>query len=47
METNTFAAGGPIFLGVLIALTVALKWPNWVHYLWSALAIIWGVIALA
>ena len=37
--------GGAILLGILIAATVVLKWPNWVHYLWAALAIIWGVIA--
>ncbi len=40
------AAGGPILLGVLIALTVYLKWPNWVHYIWAAIAILWGLMAL-
>lgn len=41
------AAGGPIVLGILIALGVALKWPNWVNYIWAAIAILWGLIALA
>lgn len=47
MELGAFAAWGPILLGIFIALTVALKWPNWVHYVWSAVAIVWGIIALA
>lgn len=41
----TMAAGGPIILGILIALGTALKWPNWVNYIWAAVAIIWGIIA--
>ncbi|MEK6882776.1 MAG: hypothetical protein AABY22_24345 [Nanoarchaeota archaeon] len=44
-ETYT-AAGGPILLGVLIALTEVLKWPRWMQYIWAAMAIVWGVIAL-
>jgi len=42
----TMMAGGPILLGILIALGTALKWPNWINYLWAAIAIIWGIIAL-
>ena len=41
------ASGGPILLGVLIALTELLKWPRWVHYIWAALSIAWGIISLA
>lgn len=43
---STMAAAGPILLGALIALGTYLKWPNWTNYLWSAVAILWGVIAL-
>lgn len=39
-------AAGPIVLGVLIGLTELLKWPRKTHYIWAALAIIWGIIAL-
>ena len=39
-------AGGPILLGVLIALGTFLKWPNWTNYLWAAIAIGWGLLAL-
>ncbi len=46
MELGSLTAWGPILLGVMIALTVALKWPTRLHYLWSALAILWGVISL-
>ncbi len=42
---TAMAAGGPIFLGVLIALGTVLNWPKWTNYLWAAIAIIWGVIA--
>ncbi len=38
------AAGGPILLGVLIGLTVLLKWPNWVNYIWAVVAILWGLL---
>ncbi len=39
-------AGGPIFLGVMILLTLALNWPRWIHYIWATVAILWGVMAL-
>ena len=41
------AVGGPIFLGVVIALTQFLKWPSWMNYVWAALSIIWGIVALS
>lgn len=37
-------AGGPILLGLLIALTEALKWPRWLHYVWAGVAILWGIV---
>lgn len=43
---ESLAALGPIVLGVLIAITTALKWPSWVQYLWAAIAILWGVVSL-
>lgn len=43
---ESLAAGGPIVLGILIAITTALKWPSWVQYLWAAIAILWGVVSL-
>ena len=39
-------AGGPILLGVLIALGTALKWPNWVNYIWAGVATLWGIAVL-
>lgn len=45
MDLN-LAAYGPIFLGVMILLTLVLKWPAWFHYMWAAVAILWGMIAL-
>ena len=43
---SLFLTGGPVLLGILIALTEALKWPRWVHYIWAGIAIIFG-LALA
>ena len=43
---GAMAAGGPILLGVLIALSTALKWPKWTYYIWAAIAVIWGILAL-
>lgn len=43
---ESLAALGPIVLGILIAITTALKWPSWVQYLWAAVAILWGVVSL-
>lgn len=44
MALETLFSGGPILLGVLIALTKALKWPDWLHYVWAAIACIFGVV---
>tara|TARA_Y100000310_G_C20352502_1_gene655054 strand:- start:115 stop:261 length:147 start_codon:yes stop_codon:yes gene_type:complete len=35
--------GGAIIVGILIALTVFMDWPNSLHYLWSVLVLIWGI----
>lgn len=43
---DTFFGGGAIFLAVGIALTAALNWPKWFNYVWAALALGWGLIAL-
>lgn len=44
MALEQLMGGGPILLGVLIALTEALKWPRKVHYAWAAAAVVWGII---
>ena len=44
MVLETFMGGGPILLGVLIALTNALKWPTWLHYVWAAISLIFGIV---
>lgn len=45
-EGAYLTAGGPIFLGAMIALTEALGWPRKVQYLWALVAILWGVAGL-
>ena len=44
MALETLMAGGPILLGVAIIATTALKWPSWLHYVWAAVAIIFGIV---
>lgn len=44
--TGFFTGWGAILLSVLMALTVALKWPNWLHYIWAAMVLISGLLAL-
>ncbi len=46
MDFSQFMGWGAIFLGVMIGLTAALKWPNWVNYIWAVLALLWGVYGL-
>jgi hypothetical protein len=44
MSLETLAmGGGPILLGVVIALTAALRLPNWLQYLWASIAVIFGI----
>lgn len=43
---GAMAAVGPIVLGALIAVGTFMKWPKWTNYLWAALAVIWGLVAL-
>jgi len=45
MDSKVVNAGGPILLGVLIALTQYLGWNSSLHYLWAAVSIVWGLWA--
>lgn len=47
MAANIFFSGGPILLGILIAATTGLKWPQWLQYVWAAVAILFGVVVFA
>lgn len=40
------AVGGPIFIGAMLIISTALKWPSWVNYIWAAITILWGFIPL-
>lgn len=44
MALETLMAGGPILIGILIAATNALKWPSWLHYVWAAIAFVFGIV---
>lgn len=46
MELGALTAWGPIILGAIIALTQALKWPNWFNYIWAGVAVLWGIAGL-
>lgn len=44
MNLESFFGGAPVLLGVLIALTSALKWPKALNYVWAAVSIAFGII---
>jgi len=46
LALGNFMGGGAILLAVLIAATEVLGWPRKTHYVWAALSLIWGIIAL-
>ena len=43
---DIFYGGGAIFLAACIALTAALNWPKWFNYVWAAMALAWGLMAI-
>ena len=46
MNSKMTMVGGPVLLGVLVALTQYLGWNASLNYLWAALAIVWGLMGL-
>jgi len=45
MASKEIIAGGPVLLGVAIALTEYMQWNGSLHYLWAAVAVVWGIWA--
>ncbi len=43
---NPIFGTGAILLAVLIAATEGLKWPRGLHYVWAAVSLVWGILAL-
>ena len=41
---KTLLGAGAIFDGLAIAATQYMGWPAELHYLWAALAIVWGIL---
>ena len=41
-----FTGWGAIVLSVFMVLTVALKWPNWLHYIWAVMVLVSGLLSL-
>ncbi len=46
MNSKMTMVGGPVLLGVLIALTQYMGWNASLHYLWAVAAIVWGLSGL-
>lgn len=44
--SGLFMGWGAIALSVFMVLTVVLKWPNWLHYIWAILVLISGILSL-
>ncbi len=47
MVSKTIMGGGAILLAILIALTQVLTLPSYLHYVWAAIALIWGIVSFA
>ena len=46
MFSKEVLGAGAILDGILIALTEYMQWSGSLHYLWAALAVVWGIIIL-
>jgi hypothetical protein len=46
MISKKIMGGGAIFLAFLIEATLIFELPQWLHYVWALLALIWGIITL-
>lgn len=46
MISGDMFAWGAVIVGALIVLTKAFRWPQWLHYLWGIIVLVWGVMAL-
>lgn len=46
MISGDIFAWGAVIVGALIVLTRMFKWPQWLHYLWGIIVLVWGAMAL-
>lgn len=46
MLSNGMMSGGAILVAILMVLTQLMSWPGYLHYIWAALVLIWGLMAL-
>ena len=46
MNSKMTMVGGPVLLGVLIALTQYIGWNPSLNYLWAGASIVWGLSGL-
>lgn len=44
--TGLLSGWGAVLLSVFMVLTVLLKWPNWLHYIWAALVLVSGILSM-
>lgn len=44
--TGLFTGWGAILLAVAMALTAALNWPKWLHYVWAIMVLLSGVLSM-
>ena len=45
-NSKMIMVGGPVLLGVIVALNQYLGWNASLNYLWAGLAIVWGLSGL-
>jgi UDP-N-acetylmuramyl pentapeptide phosphotransferase/UDP-N-acetylglucosamine-1-phosphate transferase len=46
MMSKGVMGGGAILVGILIALTTYMEWPDYLQYIWAVLVLLWGVLWL-
>ena len=46
LSAGLFTGWGAILLSVFMVLTVVLKWPNWLHYVWALMVLISGILSM-
>jgi len=46
MNNKIIMGGGAVLVAILIALTAFFSsWPEWLHYIWALLVLIWGLVS--
>ncbi len=45
MFSKGVMGGGAIIVAILIALTTYMSWPDYLHYIWAVIVLLWGIMS--